>query len=71
MDRKYGNLTNEVMDMCHSDKDKLIVMKQIAWNLAYIADELAELNRVNSKTIGEIVEDLEMHGLKPDEKLKF
>lgn len=68
---KYSEVTTEVMGMCHSDKDTLIVLKQICWNLAYIADELAELNRVNSKTIGEIVEDLSMHGLKPDEKLKF
>lgn len=66
MERKYGNLTTEIMDMCHSEKDNHIVLRQIAWNLAYIADELAELNRVNSKTIGEIVEDLEMHGIKPE-----
>lgn len=71
MEHKYGNLTTDIMDMCHSEKDNHIVLRQIAWNLAYIADELAELNRVNSKTIGEIVEDLSMHGLKPDEKLKF
>lgn len=67
MERKYGNLTTEIMDMCHSEKDTLIVLKQICWNLSCIADELAELNRVNSKTIGEIVEDLSMHGLKPED----
>ena len=67
MNRKYSDLTTEIMDMCHSEKDNHVVLRQIAWNLAYIADELAELNRVNSKTIGEIVEDLSMHGLKPED----
>lgn len=67
MERKYGNLTTEIMGMCHSDKDTLIVLKQICWNLAYIADELAELNRVNSKTIGDIVEEMSAHGLKPED----
>lgn len=66
MERKYGNLTTEIMDMCHSEKDNHIVLRQIAWNLAYIADELAESNRLNARTIGEIVEDLEMHGIKPE-----
>ena len=55
MKKKYSELTTEVMGMCHSEKDNHIVLRQICWNLAYIADELAELNRVNSKTIGEIV----------------
>ena len=68
MERKYGNLTSEIMDMCHSEKDNHIVLRQIAWNLAYIADELAESNRLNARTIGEIVEDLEMHGIKPEPK---
>ena len=65
MNKKYSEITCEVMDMCHSDKDTLIVLKQLAWNLA---DELAELNRVNSKTIMEVIEDLEAHGLKPEPK---
>lgn len=68
MERKYGNLTSEIMDMCHSEKDNHIVLRQIAWNLAHIADELAESNRLNARTIGEIVEDLEMHGIKPEPK---
>ncbi|MBO7070512.1 MAG: hypothetical protein J6W09_04385 [Bacteroidales bacterium] len=67
MKKKYSELTTEVMGMCHSEKDNHIVLRQICWNLAYIADELAELNRVNSKTIGEIVEDLSMNGLKPED----
>ena len=67
MKKKYSELPTEVMGMCHSEKDNHIVLRQICWNLAYIADELAELNRVNSKTIGEIVEDLSMHGLKPED----
>ena len=67
MEHKYAELTEAVMGMCHSDKDNIVVLRQICWNLGYIADELAELNRVNSKTIGEIVEDLEMHGLKPED----
>lgn len=67
MDKKYSEVTTEVMGMCHSDKDTLIVLKQICWNLAYIADELAELNRVNSKTIGDIVEEMSAHGLKPED----
>ena len=68
MERKYSNLTTEIMDMCHSEKDNHIVLRQIAWNLAYIADELAESNRLNARTIGEIVEDLEMHGIKPEHR---
>lgn len=71
MEHKYSELTTDVMGMCHSEKENHIVLRQIAWNLAYIADELAELNRVNSKTIAEIAEDLSIHGLTPDEKLKF
>ena len=63
MEHKYGNLTTEVMNMCHSDKDMLIVMKQIAWNLAYIADELAEANRINSQTIGDICRTIDMSGI--------
>ena len=63
MDHKYGNLTTEVMDMCHRDQDTLIVLKQIAWNLAYIADELAEANRINSQTIGDICRTIDMSGI--------
>lgn len=65
---KYSDLTSEVMNMCHSEKDNVIIFRQIAWNLAHIADELAESNRLNARTIGEIVEDLEMHGIKPEPK---
>ena len=65
---KYSDLTSEIMDMCHSEKDNHIVLRQIAWNLAHIADELAESNRLNARTIGEIVEDLEMHGIKPEHR---
>ena len=68
MEHKYSEVTTEIMDMCHSEKDNHIVLRQIAWNLAYIADELAESNRLNARTIGEIVEDLEMHGIKPEPK---
>ena len=67
MEHKYAELTEAVMGMCHSEKDNIVVFRQICWNLGYIADELAELNRVNSKTIGEIVEDLTVHGLKPED----
>ena len=67
MDKKYSEVTTEVMGMCHSDKDTLIVLKQICWNLAYIADELTEANKVNSKTIKEIMDDLTAHGLKPED----
>ena len=70
MEHKYSNLTTDIMGMCHSEKENHIVLRQIAWNLAYIADELAEANRLNSQTIGEIVEDLEMHGVKPDPGFK-
>lgn len=63
MERKYGDLTSNIMEMCHRDKDKLIVMKQIAWNLAYIADELAEANRINSQTIGDICRTIDMSGI--------
>ena len=66
MKREYGNLTTEVMDMCHSEKDNHIVLRQICWNLAYIADELAEANRLNGKTIDEIVEELDILGVKPE-----
>lgn len=63
MERKYGNLTSEIMDMCHSEKDNHIVLRQIAWNLAYIADELAEANRINSQTIGDICRTIDMSGI--------
>ena len=68
MKPKIADITGEVMDMCHTDKDTLVVLKQIAWNLAYIADELAEANRLNARTIGEIMEDLESHGVRPAEE---
>lgn len=67
---KYSDLNNEVMSLCRTDRDTIVALRQICWNLAYIADELAEANRINSKTIGEIVEDLEMHGVKPDPGFK-
>ena len=60
---KYGDVTGRVMEMCHSEKDTLIVLKQICWNLAYIADELAEANRINSQTIGEICRTIDMSGI--------
>ena len=63
MAHKYGDLTGMVMEMCHRDQDNLIVMKQIAWNLAYIADELAEANRINSQTIGDICRTIDMSGI--------
>ena len=56
-----GEMTGEIMDMCHSEKDNFVVFKQIAWNLAHICDqlektnnELAEANRLNSRTIEDI-----------------
>ena len=70
-----GDITGEIMDMCHSEKDNHIVFKQIAWNLAHICDNLdkinanlAEANDINRKTIGEIVEELESHGVKPEKE---
>ena len=63
MEHKYGNLTTDIMDMCHSEKDNHIVLRQIAWNLAYIADELAEANRINSQTIGDICRTIDMSGI--------
>ena len=63
MAHKYGDVTGMVMEMCHSDKDNLIVLKQICWNLAYIADELAEANKINSQTIGDICRTIDMSGI--------
>ena len=60
---KYGDVTGMVMEMCRRDQDTLIVLKQICWNLAYIADELAEANRINSQTIGEICRTIDMSGI--------
>ncbi len=68
MERKYSEITDSVMNMCHSDRENWLVLRQIAYNLAGIADELAEANRLNAKTIGEIMEDLESHGLRPAEE---
>ena len=68
MNRKYRNITSVELNYCKSEKANWIAFKQIAYNLAHIADELAELNRVNSKTISEVIEDLEAHGLKPEPK---
>lgn len=72
---KYSDLTSEIMDMCHSEKDNHIVFKQIAWNLAHICDNLdkinanlAEANDINRKTIGDIVNELESHGIKPEKE---
>ena len=67
MDKKYSEVTTEVMGMCHSDRENWLVLRQIAYNLAGIADELAEANRINSKTIKEIMDDLTAHGLKPED----
>lgn len=67
MDRKYSEITDSVMNMCHSDRENWLVLRQIAYNLAGIADELAEANKVNSKTIKEIMDDLTAHGLKPED----
>ena len=67
MDRKYSEITDSVMNMCHGDRESWLVLRQIAYNLAGIADELAEANRINSKTIKEIMDDLTAHGLKPED----
>ena len=64
---KYSDLNNEVMSLCRTDRDTIVALRQICWNLAYIADELAEANRINSKTIKEIMDDLTAHGLKPED----
>ena len=63
MKQKCTDLTTEVMEMCHSEKDNHIVLRQICWNLAYIADELAEANRINSQTIGDICRTIDMSGI--------
>ena len=70
-----GDITGEVMNMCHSDKENFIVLKQIAWNLAHICDQLdrmndnlAEANKLNAKTIGDIVDELDSHNVKKPEK---
>lgn len=63
MDRKYSEITDSVMNMCHSDRENWLVFRQIAYNLAGIADELAEANRINSQTIGDICRTIDMSGI--------
>lgn len=63
MDRKYSEITDSVMNMCHSDRENWLVLRQIAYNLASIADELAEANRINSQTIGDICRTIDMSGI--------
>ena len=63
MDRKYSEITDSVLNMCHSDRESWLVLSQIAYNLAGIADELAEANRINSQTIGDICRTIDMSGI--------
>lgn len=69
MKHEYAELTNDIMEMCHGPQDNHVVFRQIAWNLAHIADELAETNRINSQTIGDICKTIDMSvGLPPEKE---
>ena len=63
MDRKYSEITDSLLSRCYSERESWLVMKQIAYNLASIADELAEANRINSQTIGDICRTIDMSGI--------
>lgn len=45
--KSYGNSTEEFLRNVVAKEQKDFILKEIAQNLAYIADELAEANRFN------------------------
>ena len=63
MERKYRDITALEIGACQKVTDDSLILKQIAYNLAYIADELAEANRINSQTIGDICRTIDMSGI--------
>lgn len=45
MDRKYRDITAAEISPCRKVTDDSLILKQIAHNLAYIADELSDINK--------------------------
>lgn len=52
MERKYRDATAVEVGVCQKVTDDSLILKQIAYNLAHIADELAESNRFNRELNG-------------------
>lgn len=52
MERKYRDATALEIGACQKVTDDSLILKQIAYNLAHIADELAESNRFNQELNG-------------------
>lgn len=64
-EKAYRKFTTDVMEKFGDDFNPYL---HINYMLSCIADELAELNRVNSMTIKEVVDDLTAHGLVEEPK---
>lgn len=52
MERKYRDITALEIGACQKVTDDSLILKQIAYNLAHIADELSESNRFNQELNG-------------------
>ena len=57
MERKYRDITSGAFDSVHDDSDYYLIFMQIAYNLAHIADELAESNRIRRDGLIQQVQD--------------
>ena len=69
--KSYGNNTKDFLGCVVSKEQKDFILKEIAQNLAYIADELAEANRINKESIRSMVEELSECGVEaPKEEPK-
>lgn len=56
--KSYGNSTEEFLRNVTAKEQKDYILKEIAQNLAYIADELADANKINKKSLKEAYESI-------------
>lgn len=56
--KSYGSSTEEFLRNVAVKEQKDYILKEIAKNLAYIADELAEANKINKKSLKEAYESI-------------
>lgn len=58
MAKTYGSETSEYLNCVQAKTETNLILKQIAQNLAYIADELSDANDINKKSLEEVYRDI-------------
>lgn len=69
--KTYGSSTESYLKNIPISSGTNYILKEVAQNLAYIADELAEANRINKESIRSMVDELSECGVEaPKEEPK-